>query len=887
MSDSIWAIDNKEVILDRIDQDLNLVYENFQSSLTYDEFSLLVISSLSAWRVSGFDTSSTVLNFILCKNDSIPHHISENSKLSSLVLSPFKHFKQLFNRHINILTDILRKIESFEEKIGENTSFNYSWFNENLDLVFERWLEQYGLSSRSFSSILPKELTELIIHLLGNRVNQAEDVFSPFAGLNSFYFSFGKDVSYYPQEIDEQVCMIANMRLMAHDKLIGKLSAFDELDNPVPIFEKTENGEIADFSKVQEAKVKFPVLEFNSDAKRFVRKVQTVTQGDSILDWPSQKFDLILSALPLNIEFSDEQTFKSIEEFVLYKSMDSLKSNGIAILVVSNSFEHSNKHKKTRKWLVESGHLQHVISFPSGIFTHTQSGATLLVLKKRKTRNIEFTDVGLDIAMLEKVSSRKYKLTREVLKNLKSSKSLIYRKIYNDEVERRSFKLTARRYVLPKKNKSEGISLRQLLSVRKRIVSKTNLNLVISAGALSQSIDKLNSTHAVDVKGRRKIFIITEPCIILSLTGEVRARYISESLLNKVGSVGYTSDLLTLNILDESSIDPIYLTYKLNSEPFANQKFRIEFGNYSPRIRSYDLLDLRIALDPRDIQEVLTREWREDLERSRLIQSSLQKEIEMLRASNVSVYSEIASFLHSLGPHLASIASIPTLIEKSLDGFIYRDDLDRFSAEKTGGLTLSTISKEMEKAIKSIGSLINSMKEKKDFLDYPLVNVSIAETVGFIETLSFHGKNFYRVEKSIDSLNEISREENGDFFWKGNLELLEVILMNILKNSDEHGFSKSRIPVESRYVSIELAIQDSFLILRCGNNGERFPLDFSIEDYTTLSRSSKTENTGIGGYDINRIATYFGNPNWQMLLSDRSDLTVVHEFMFKLNDYEY
>jgi type I restriction enzyme M protein len=240
-----------------------------------------------------------------------------------------------------------------------------------------------------------------------------------------------------------------------------------------------------------------------------------------------------------------------------------------------------------------------------------------------------------------------------------------------------------------------------------------------------------------------------------------------------------------------------------------------------------------------------------------------------------------------LGPHLASIASIPTLIEKSIDGFIYRDEFDRFSAEKTGGLTMSTISMEMGKAVESIGSLINSMKEKKDFLDYPLVNVSIAETVGFIEALSFHGKNFYRVDKRIDSLNEISLEENGEFFWKGNLELLEVILMNILKNSDEHGFSESRIPVDSRYVSIELAIQDEFLILRCGNNGERFPLDFSKEDYKTLSRSSKTENTGIGGYDINRIATYFGNPNWQLLMNDRSDLTVVHEFMFKLNDYEY
>lgn len=887
MSDSIWTIVNKEVILDRIDQDLNLVYENFQSSLTYDEFALLVISSLSAWRVSGFDTSSTVLDFLLCKNDSIPYHISENSELINLVLSPFKHFKQLFNRHENILTDILEKIESFEEKIGENTSFNYSWFNENLDLVFERWLEQYGLSSRSFSSILPKELTELIIHLLGNRVNQAVDVFSPFAGLNSFYFSFGKDVSYYPQEIDEQVCMIANMRLMAHDKLIGKLLAFDELGNPVSVFEQTENGKIGDFSKLQEGKVKLPALEFNTHAKRFVRKVQTVTQGDSILDWPRQKFDLILSALPLNIEFSDEQTFKSIEEFVLYKSMDSLRSNGIAILVVSNSFEHSNKHKKTRKWLVESGYLQHVISFPSGIFSHTQSGATALILKKRKTSNIEFTDFGLDATMFKNISSRKYILTREVLRSCKSSKSVIYNRINNSEVEKRSFKLTAKRYVIPKKDKSEGVSLRQLLTVRKRIVAKTNLNLVISAGALSQSIDILDFTDAVDVKGRRKIYIITEPCIILSLTGEVRARYISESLLSKVGSVGYTSDLLTLKVIDESTIDPIYLVYKLNTEQFANQKFRIEFGNYSPRIRSYDLLDLRIALDPKNNQETLVKEWREDLERSRLIQNSLQKEIDLLRANNVSVYSEIASFLHSLGPHLASIASIPTLIEKSIDGFIYRDEFDRFSSQKTGGLTMSAISKEMGKAVESIGSLINSMKEKKDFLDYPLVNVSIAETVGFIEALSFHGKNFYRVDKSIDSLNEISLEENGEFFWKGNLELLEVILMNILKNSDEHGFSKSKIPVDSRYVSIELAIQNAFLILRCGNNGQRFPLDFSKEDYKTLSRSSKTENTGIGGYDINRIATYFGNPNWQLLMNDRSDLTVVHEFMFKLNDYEY
>jgi type I restriction enzyme M protein len=887
MSDSIWAIDNEKVILDRIDQDLNLVYENFQSNLTYDEFALLVISSLSAWKVSGYDSRSAVLGFLLCKNNSVPFPVSENSKLTNLVLSPFKYFKQLYSRHINILTEILDKIESFEEKIGENTSFNYSWFNENLDLVFERWLEQYALSSRSFTSILPKELTKLIIHLLGKRVNQPIDVFSPFAGLNSFYLSFGKDVSYYSQEIDKQVCMIATMRLMAHDKFIGKLSAFDELGNSVPVFMQTENRKTGDFKKVQEGVIELPTLEYNNDAKRFVRKVQTVTQGDSILDWPQQKFDLILSALPLNVELSHDLVFNSIEEFVLNKSMDSLKSNGIAILVVTNSFEHSNKHKKTRKWLVESGYLQHVISFPSGIFPNTQSGATVLVLKKRRTRIIEFTDVGLDSNMLSEVGSRKYTITDEVLRSYKSLKSSIYRRIHNDDVEKRSFKLTAKRYVIPKKDKSEGVSLRQLVSVRKRIVAKTNLNVVISAGALSQSIDRIDSTHAVDVKGRRKIYIITEPCIILSLTGEIRARYISESLLNKVGSVGFTSDLLTLNVIDEYSINPIYLVYKLNSEQFANQKFRIEFGNYSPRIRSYDLLDLRIALDPKDSQEALAKEWREDLERSRLIQNSLQKEIELLRASNVSVYSEIASFLHSLGPHLASVAAIPTLIQKSLDGFIYRDELDRFSVDKTGGLTLSIISNEMGKAVESISSLINSMKEKKDFLDYPLVNVSITETVEFIETLSFHGKSFNRVEKSIDILNEISPDENGDFFWKGNLELLEVILMNILKNSDEHGFSKSKIPSDSRYVSIELAIQDEFLILRCGNNGDRFPLDFSKEDYITLSRSSKTDNTGIGGYDINRIATYFGNPNWQLLLSDRSDLTVVHEFTFKLNDYEY
>ena len=203
--------------------------------------------------------------------------------------------------------------------------------------------------------------------------------------------------------------------------------------------------------------------------------------------------------------------------------MDSLKSNGITILVVSNSFEHSNKHKKTRKWLVESGYLQHVISFPLNFLT--QSGATALILKKRKTRNIEFTDFGLDATMFKNISSRKYILTSEVLRSYKSSKSLIYNRINNSEVEKRSFKLTARRYVIPKKDKAEGVSLRQLLTVRKRIVAKTNLDIVISAGALSQSIDILNST-AVEVKGRRKIFIITEPCIILSLTGEVRARYI-------------------------------------------------------------------------------------------------------------------------------------------------------------------------------------------------------------------------------------------------------------------------------------------------------------------------------------------------------------------------
>ncbi|MFV8356853.1 ATP-binding protein [Flavobacterium sp. XS1P32] len=115
-----------------------------------------------------------------------------------------------------------------------------------------------------------------------------------------------------------------------------------------------------------------------------------------------------------------------------------------------------------------------------------------------------------------------------------------------------------------------------------------------------------------------------------------------------------------------------------------------------------------------------------------------------------------------------------------------------------------------------------------------------------------------------------------------NIILLKILFDNILTNAHKYGFDAIE---ETNTVMIELAIVENQLEIAIKNNGKPFPNNFDKEKF--ISKFSSTNNqkgTGIGGYDINRIATYFGNDDWALELNSNPIYPVIFKFLFPIKN---
>ena len=113
-----------------------------------------------------------------------------------------------------------------------------------------------------------------------------------------------------------------------------------------------------------------------------------------------------------------------------------------------------------------------------------------------------------------------------------------------------------------------------------------------------------------------------------------------------------------------------------------------------------------------------------------------------------------------------------------------------------------------------------------------------------------------------------------------NPTLLKTLIDNILTNANKHGFTKKD---NTNEVVIELIEVDDQLILEIRNNGKPFSKHFDKEKFISKYSTANPElGSGLGGYDINRIAEYFSDPNWELILSEDPIYPVKFKFHFPI-----
>jgi type I restriction enzyme M protein len=67
------------------------------------------------------------------------------------------------------------------------------------------------------------------------------------------------------------------------------------------------------------------------------------------------------------------------------------------------------------------------------------------------------------------------------------------------------------------------------------------------------------------------------------------------------------------------------------------------------------------------------------------------------------------------------------------------------------------------------------------------------------------------------------------------------------------------------------------------NNGKPFPKNFDREKFITkYSTADTSSGSGLGGYDIHRIAIDFKNPEWELSLNEDPFYPVKFKFQFPI-----
>jgi type I restriction enzyme M protein len=320
-------------------------------------------------------------------------------------------------------------------------------------------------------------------------------------------------------------------------------------------------------------------------------------------------------------------------------------------------------------------------------------------------------------------------------------------------------------------------------------------------------------------------------------------------------------------------VNTAYLVNELNANYVQEQLDTYRMGGTIPIIRRDDLLKVKIKL-PSINEQIAKMQGIEEL--SNKINVLKKERNAIVHGQSNSQFKEFASLKHTLGrprqnildwsdnllDFLASKENEIAAINKEFAEFYDRDILTALTEIKND---INFITEVLEKG--EDGLIITKGKYPKDL-------ISLAEIKSIINDLSRNGFNF-----------QINRPT-----YKGeklkvrgiecNVTLLKILIDNLFTNANKHAFSKNE---PNNEVVIELSEVKGFLELEIKNNGKAFPRNIDKEKFITkYSTSNSIEGSGLGGYDINRIAEYHENPDWELILNEDPIYKVRFKFRFPI-----
>jgi type I restriction enzyme M protein len=710
--------------------------------------------------------------------------------------------------------------ESIRLIIDLLNSVDSKLLKKNIAKIYDDTLEHIVLFQGRRSGILSQtnQLTEFINSYIGSTKNKR--IFNPFSGVASMIKGFDQSKSIYAQEINQKTWAIGQLRLI--------------ISNSKAVY--------------------------NCD--------------DSIMNWPKkEKFDLIVSNPPLLLRLNGANRdkfpeYRNAVDFLLGMSVNSLSKNGqlVAVLPKGILFR-GGREKRIREDLIQNDLIDTIISFPGGLLHHTSIPFVIVILNKAK-KNSEKIKLVNAAPFVSKSSTRDINLDVEsLLISVNDENPNAVRVISNQDVIKNNFNLNIARYFL---EEIEGVKLLDLIKPERgiRVISE-EMGRVIRIRDLKNDTNDFHldvSEHEEIPLYRPGLNKIESSCILLAS----RWKTLKPTYFIFQGKPIYlATDVLAFHV-NEAKVDINYLVNELHADYMQQQFESYNLGSNIPYIRSRDLLDIKIKLPSIEEQRAKVTGLKEISERIKQLRFERNA---LAHGVSKKEFDEFASLKHTLGRPRQNILGW----SKNLSKFFVREKEnltalnDEFKALFDLGITEAI--NEINRDIKFISDVLEKGENGLVLKDHEKEIVPLVDVNNIINKYSNNEFKF-SIKKQILDIDEIKNK--GIYI---NKILFKTLIDNILTNASKYGFKDKS---KGNHVIIDFSQNDDFLIVDIRNNGLPFPQNFDRQKFITkFNTADHSKGSGLGGYDINRIATYFENENWELELNNPI-YPVIFRFSFSI-----
>lgn len=759
--------------------------------------------------------------------------INENQHLKERLIERMRNSNNEFYEQY---APIIQSFEPSIQRLSENglkhlfsvlIEINKQVLTENFPDVFDSVLYRISQSQGRYAGefIQPVELTRFMCGLAD--LKKDAKVFNPFAGLASFgvYLDQGQD--YFGQELNQKTWALGALRLMAYERPGSSKYVCD----------------------------------------------------DSILHWPheSEKFDMILSNPPFGMRLGHhyrdiEANIRTIEQFLIEKGVQSLKQNGKLIALLPQGFLFRGmQEQRLREHLVEEDLIDTIISLPGGLLLNTGIPLIILVLGKNKKLpgRVKFVDASKFVIAKgprEKVLND-YSLNSFI--NSDKQDDNVVKIVYNEQIRDNDYNLGVARYF---QKQIDGVKLGDILELVRG--QRGNLpetgKLIRIRDLKDDKVDftlDISSVEETELR-RPDIHLVSESCLLLA----IRWRTLKPTLFEFKGEPIFRGqDILSFKV-NKSRADKAYLINELHSDYVQEQLESYRLGaSVMSFIRRDDLMEVVIKLPSIEEQRAKVQGI---YELSDKIKSLQEERNAYAHGKTIKQFNEFASLKHTLGRPRQNILdwsdNLLDFLNKKKEGF---EALNKAFSEFYDIDIISAL-KEIKRDVNFITDVLEKGENGLVLSEYDKQVIPLSDINSIINELSNNGFNF-KIKKLL--LKGEKLKERG---INANKTLFKTLLDNILTNANKYAFDKKAMGNE---VVVELTEVDDSLSMEIRNNGKPFPKNFDREKFITkYSTADLSNGSGLGGYDIHRIASDFNNPDWILSLNEDPFFLVKFKFQFPI-----